>query len=630
MPYMAGMRANLALSRSRSRNNSHHIDPIQHADTVPEPTPTDRHRPIDINKPTTISLAPSHSAQPMLKPLHHRRAAGGALPLTQPHNGSVIHGTRSKRRIGVEPVQHQRSTKSNGPLLVFRIIVIAIIILCLIWGYLIIKIASNVDYPQPSRSLARPYFETPNRRSRIGWMVRQELNHIRLQLRHVPLLDVEHMDSPVLVFTFNRADYLERTLWKIFLNHPAQSQHQAEKKLRNEGKDNLEKGMSGRLAGAPIIISQDGENLEVKAVIDTYRDLFEMKLGVPLYRIEHPRVTLKTTEFEEEWTSPYKLLAAHYGWAMEQVFSGVAYTHGDNHNRQTPSPPLPKRLIILEEDIEIADDFFSLMNSTADLLDSDDTLLAVSAFNDNGKEQHVADPKRLVRTDFFPGLGWMVSRNVWEGPASHPGTGLKVNWAPDGFWDDWLRENAQRRGRQIIRPEVSRTFHFGNMHGASDGENNDILNKIELEENDIHWEDQDLSYLSASLFAENYWKRVSGAKLVETVVEAKSYVAHSDVRLVYSNFEEFTRLAIELDIMQDEKAGVARTGYEGIVEIRYGRGNFFVYLTPPCVLTGKDKPEHFGTKPWKEYSKEALMKELGIESVQIDDRPPLNFDWDWR
>jgi len=46
-----------------------------------------------------------------------------------------------------------------------------------------------------------------------------------------------------------------------------------------------------------------------------------------------------------------------------------------------------------------------------------------------------------------------------------------------------------------------------------------------------------------------------------------------------------------------------------------------------AVLTGKDKPEHFGKKPWKEYSKETLMKELGIESVLNDDRPPLNFDW---
>jgi len=449
----------------------------------------------------------------------------------------------------------------------------------------------------------------------------------------VPLLDVAHMDSPVLIFTYNRADYLERTLWKVFEHHPAQAQQQAEKTQRNGSYGDLRstnskqdgKGKTSRIAGAPIIISQDGRNAEVQGVIETYRQLFEMKLGVPLFRIEHPRVSVEpTNSFDTDWNLPYKQLASHYGWALEQTFSGAAYNNGQKHNREIPTPPLPQRVIILEEDIEIANDFFSLMNSTADLLDSDQTLLAVSAFNDNGKEQFVADTKRLVRSDFFPGLGWMMSRNVWDGPASHPDTGLKNSWAPNGFWDDWLRENARRWGRQIIRPEVSRTFHIGNIHGASEGENNGILNKIELEENNVRWEDQDLSYLDPSLFAQNYWNRVSRAKLVKTVIEAKSYVAHSDVRLVYSNFEVFRQLASEFDIMQDEKAGVPRTGYEGIVEIRYGRGNFFIFLTSPYV-TGIDKPAHFGVKAWMEYSKESLMEELGIVNIPIDDRPPL--DW---
>ena len=144
------------------------------------------------------------------------------------------------------------------------------------------------------------------------------------------------------------------------------------------------------MAGTPIIVSQDGKNKEVKAVIETYRQLFEMKLGVPLYRIEHPRSN-------EVFDTPYKPLAWHYGWALEQTFSGAAYDNkNQKHNRKIPMPPLPQRVIILEEDIEVAQDFFSFMNATADLLDKDSTLLAVSAFNDNGKEEFVADPKRLV------------------------------------------------------------------------------------------------------------------------------------------------------------------------------------------------------------------------------------------
>ncbi|KAL7527286.1 hypothetical protein ACHAXR_003173 [Thalassiosira sp. AJA248-18] len=472
--------------------------------------------------------------------------------------------------------------------------------------------------------LARPQIIDPNGGSHIGWMIRQKINHIQLQLKPVPLLDVARMDSPLLIITYNRADYLERTLWKVFEHHPAQLR--TAQSLRSTRSKQDSKGMNSRIIGAPIIISQDGENAEVHAVIETYRQLFEMKLGVPLYRIEHPRASVDPNSYDYDWATPYKLLASHYGWALDHTFSGKAYYTDQKQNRRIPTPPLPKRVIILEEDIEVAMDFFSLMNATADLLDADDTLLAVSAFNDNGKEEFVADTKRLVRSDFFPGLGWMLSRNVWEGPASHPDTGLKHDWAPNGFWDDWLRENARRWGRQVIRPEVSRTFHFGNIHGASDGENNSILNKIELEENDVHWEGQDLSYLGATRFSDMYWNRVSRAKVVKTVAEAKSYVAHSDVRLVYSNFDEFKNLSFELDIMQDEKAGVPRTGYEGIVEIRYGRGNFFVYLTSPCVSeSGSDKPEHFGKKAWMPYSKESLMQELGIKYIPIEDTPPLDF-----
>lgn len=67
----------------------------------------------------------------------------------------------------------------------------------------------------------------------------------------------------------------------------------------------------------------------------------------------------------------------------------------------------------------------------------------------------------------------------------------------------------------------------------------------------------------------------------------------------------------------------------GIVEIRYGRGKYSVFLTPKYV-NGSDKPDHFGNKAWKEYSKEALMELLGIENFPVDYEymPPLDFQDD--
>ena len=541
-------------------------------------------------------------------------------------------GSRSRKKIGL---QHHYVHNSSG-IIIFRIIVIAIIIICLIWGYLLIQITTgmnsstyndngNTNLASPMMMLARPQLNRPVGKSRIGWAIQQKINHLQLQIQPVPLLDVTQMHSPLLIITYKRADYLERTLWKVLENHQAhtlqqQSSNGDASSIRGS-EDSNNRHEARRIVGAPIIISQDGSNQEVQKVIETYSQLFEMKLGVPLYRIEHPRsaVVNEPNEWGEvdEWKTSYIQLAAHYGYALEQTFSGSAYNDGmfSKHNRRIPNPPLPQRVIILEEDIEIADDFFSLMNATADLLDSDDTLLAVSAFNDNGKEQLTANPKRLVRSDFFPGLGWMISRNVWDGCTSHPNSGLKKNWAPGGFWDDWLREPEQRRGRQIIRPEVSRTFHFGNVDGASEGQNSNILNQIELEENNIHWEAQDMSHLTVSSFADKYWNRLSKAKLVDSVHEAKYHIAHSDVKIIYEDFEKFRSLALEFDIMSDEKAGVPRTGYEGIVEIRYGRGKYFIFLAP-SYITG-ERSHNFGNKAWRRYTKESMMLELGIK-----DSPP--------
>lgn len=52
---------------------------------------------------------------------------------------------------------------------------------------------------------------------------------------------------------------------------------------------------------------------------------------------------------------------------------------------------------------------------TAWLLDADPTVWCVSSWNDNGFESLVtpADASRVFRTDFFPGLGWMLRRQLW-------------------------------------------------------------------------------------------------------------------------------------------------------------------------------------------------------------------------
>ena len=104
----------------------------------------------------------------------------------------------------------------------------------------------------------------------------------------------------------------------------------------------------------------------------------------------------------------------------------------------------------------------SYFTATAPLLEADPTLLAVSAFNDNGKAAYHGDPSALHRSDFFPGLGWLLTRKLWAE--------LSAKWPEEhGFWDDWLREPAQRKRRSTIRPEVSRSYTFGSK-GTSVGQ----------------------------------------------------------------------------------------------------------------------------------------------------------------
>ncbi|KAL3781481.1 hypothetical protein HJC23_009150 [Cyclotella cryptica] len=517
---------------------------------------------------------------------------------------------KSSRPMGLAKLSlsSHSSRAQVATLLVFRVVGVMIIIVSALWFYLLCRIIRDFGnlHDQSTSEIERPPIFKPHDVSRLEWLIKMRLE------APAPLLDVTKMDSPVLIFTYERAEYLERALWKLFQHHPA---HQA--KYTGNLRDNKEN--IGRIIGSPVVISQDGDNAAVRAVIEAYRNLFERKLGVPLYRISHRQQAVPVDAYNswEDWQLPYKKLALHYGWGLEQVFSGSVYkSNKRQHSRKIPEPPLPKRVVILEEDIEISRDFFSLMNATADILDKDDTLLAVSAYNDNGNENHVRDHKRLVRSDFFPGLGWMMNRETWVGPAKHQDAALKGKW-PDGFWDDWIREFNIRRGRQVLRPEISRSFHYGNVKGASASDAALKLSKIQLDEINVHWEDEDLSYLDAATFAQMYWDRVSRAVIVQTDIDAKKLVAHKDVRVQYSDWKQFKSLAASFGIMQDEKAGVPRTAYEGIVEIRYGAGNFFIYLTPPYV-NNSVKPADFGTKAWAEFSKETLLQRFGVEDKTDD------------
>ncbi|KAJ4870457.1 hypothetical protein Rs2_47943 [Raphanus sativus] len=73
-----------------------------------------------------------------------------------------------------------------------------------------------------------------------------------------------------------------------------------------------------------------------------------------------------------------------------------------------PTTKLHGFSVSLTDDMEIAPDFFDYFEAAANLMDRDETIMAASSWNDNGQKQFVHDPYALYRSDFFPGLGWML------------------------------------------------------------------------------------------------------------------------------------------------------------------------------------------------------------------------------
>jgi alpha-1,3-mannosyl-glycoprotein beta-1,2-N-acetylglucosaminyltransferase len=366
-------------------------------------------------------------------------------------------------------------------------------------------------------------------------------------------------ESPLIIFTCQRANYLQETLTDVLKYIPSDCS-----------------------IGCPVVVSQDGHNTEVAQVIKDFKVKFLQEKSIRLIHIEHKRGTVRKGN---KAIDPYEALAGHYGWGLRQVFDGNAVETGAFlTSRVSKTRRLPQRVIILEEDLHIAPDFFHYFLAMAPILDSDHSLLAVSAFNDNGYAGTIKDPMRVLRSDFFPGLGWMMTRKLWVDE-------LQSKW-PNAYWDDWLREPVQRENRKILRPEISRTYHFGTSGGASNNQFGSHLTKIFLNNVTVDWSAPSTpvdsqqhwsSYLpTENSYDRQYWNMIEESHMVTNIDEAIVQSKSANVRLEYNFLLEYQTVVQQLPqpLMNDEKAGILRTEYKGIVETR-PHGDHFLFFTPP-------------------------------------------------
>ncbi|NXL17605.1 MGAT1 acetylglucosaminyltransferase, partial [Setophaga kirtlandii] len=306
----------------------------------------------------------------------------------------------------------------------------------------------------------------------------------------------------------------------------------------------------------PVIVSQDCGHAETAAVIASY--------GAAVAHIRQPELADVPVPPEHRKFQGYYKISRHYRWALGQVFRTFRY----------------RAAIVVEDDLEVAPDFFEYFQAVLPLLEEDRSLWCASAWNDNGKEGLV-DPAKaelLYRTDFFPGLGWLLLAELWDE--------LEPKWPP-AFWDDWMRQPEQRRGRACVRPEVSRTMTFGRK-GVSHGQFYDqYLKFIKLNDRFVPFTQMDLSYLKKELYEPSFLRQVYSAP--ETHLEELQKDPPGDsgpVRLQYRGRDSFKALAKALGLMDDLKSGVPRAGYRGVVSL-VCRGRR-VFLAPPSDWTGYD------------------------------------------
>lgn len=304
--------------------------------------------------------------------------------------------------------------------------------------------------------------------------------------------------TTLLIICYNRPEYLQRTIKSVSAAFPAEG-------------------------GPHVLLSQDGQVASVSAAVQQapgWLSSAPQRRGKPV-SFEHIQHSQALKPGDDR--SGYGALARHFGFALTHAFSR----------------PGTDTVIILEDDLEVAPDFFEYFAAMVGLLRSDKSLLAASAYNDMGQRSNVGDPGRALRSDFFPGLGWMLHKRVWEE--------LQPIW-PSAYWDDWLREPAQRQGetrstpamgrgpclacryaahtrthtrtftgRHVIHPEVSRTRTFGEKGVSQAQFFQQYLGNIHLNSVSVQWTALNLRYLGQGEWDADLQTVLAAAQSVPTV-----------------------------------------------------------------------------------------------------------------
>lgn len=312
----------------------------------------------------------------------------------------------------------------------------------------------------------------------------------------------------------------------------------------------------------PLVVSHDcgyrNSFERVQSLISLKQEDYDNDDGI-FSAIHNPHWNIPFPLVKKHLVAYYRI-AKHYRWAIDQMFTNFVQL---------------EHVIILEDDLVFSKDIFEYFLTFRGLYEQDTSLYCISAWNDNGKAGLI-DPNAaglVYRTDFFPGLGWMLRRSIWNE--------LRSTW-PLAFWDDWMRMPEQRRGRQCLRPEISRTQTIG-AKGASHGQFYLVhLQYIKCFEGYYNFY-ANLQHYHQQFEAINYEKEFLWQVYNQSIEKINCYQAiessaHS-FRITYHTRRQLKNITAKFGLMSDIKYGVTRTSYRGIIAFFYN--SMRIFLAPP-------------------------------------------------
>lgn len=132
----------------------------------------------------------------------------------------------------------------------------------------------------------------------------------------------------------------------------------------------------------PLVVTQDCAHDKTRQIIASYGDKLTF-----IQQPDQSDIPLKGKQ-QKKFKGYYKI-SRHYGWALNYTFNVLNYD----------------TVLIVEDDLDIAPDFFEYFLALYPLLKSDPTLFCISAWNDNGKDGLVAnDPGKRPLEDIVSSL----------------------------------------------------------------------------------------------------------------------------------------------------------------------------------------------------------------------------------